>query len=127
MPANTADVFRDLTAKLAALGQSGDSKPAYLLAELNDLLTGSEGPRIEALPAPRIDDPYLANYVAAMVELAAHLRGGRPPVWTSDIPALSYPVFAAPWMSLRAHLLLESPVPFRRRNIFIDSSIGARV
>jgi hypothetical protein len=75
-----------------------------------------------------IDDPYLANYVAAMVEQAIHRKGGvRPPRWTSTVPPLSQPVFAAPWMSLRAHLLLESPVPFRRRNIFIDSSIGDRV
>ncbi len=28
---------------------------------------------------------------------------------------------------LRLHLLRESPVPFKRRNIFIDSSIGDRV
>jgi len=80
------------------------------------------------LSAPAIDDPYLANYVAAMVEQALHLKGGtRPPLWTSEIAPLPRPVFAVPWMSLRAHLLLESPVPFRRRNIFIDSSIGHRV
>jgi hypothetical protein len=117
----TSDTFRSLTAKLE------NEKAAFVLAELNDLLTAAAGDQIESLAPPSIADPYLANYVAAMVELAAHLRGARPPAWTLDILPLSRPVFAVPWQSLRAHLLLESPVPFKRRNIFIDSSIGSRV
>ncbi len=119
---STAEEFQRLTDQLRS------EKPAYILAELNDLLTGAQLDQIELLPAPSIDDAYLANYVAAMVEQAIHLKGGvRPPLWTSAIAPLSRPVFAVPWMSLRAHLLLESPIPFRRRNIFIDSSIGDRV
>ncbi|MSV32086.1 MAG: hypothetical protein EXQ57_06155 [Bryobacterales bacterium] len=103
-------------------------EPAYVLAELNDLLTNAPGAQIEILSAPSIADPYLANYVAAMVEQAAHLKGGvRPPPWTAGVAPLAQPVFAVPWMALRAHLLLESPVPFRRRNIFVDSTIGDRV
>ena len=119
---NTAEEFQRLT------GQLRNGKPSWVLAELNDLLTGAPLDQIELLSAPSIDDPYLANYVAAMVELAIHRKGGtRPPQWTSGVAPLSQPVFAVPWMSLRAHLLLNSPVPFRRRNIFIDSSIGDRV
>jgi hypothetical protein len=56
-----------------------------------------------------------------MVEQAAHLRGVPPASWTAGIVPLPAPAFAVPWLSVRAHLLLESPVPFRRRNIFIDS------
>ena len=109
-------------------GQLRNEQPAYILAEMNDLLTSASGAQIEGLSAPAIADPYLANDVAAMVEQAAHLRGGvRPPLWTSGVAPLAQPVFATPWMVLRAHLLLESPVPFRRRNIFIDSTIGDRV
>jgi hypothetical protein len=118
---DTSAAFGELTAKL------GTGKPAFILAELNDLLTACAGERFESLPAPSISDAYLANYVAAMVELAAYKQGVRPPAWTSGIAPLSEPVFAVPWQSLRAHLLTASPVPFRRRNIFIDSSIGARV
>ncbi len=109
------------------LTRTRHAKPAFVLADLNDLLTAAAGDQIESLPQPSIGDHYLSNYVAAMVELAAHLREVRPPAWTSGIEPCSHPVFAVPWQSLRAHLLLESPVPFRRRNIFIDSSIGARV
>lgn len=109
-------------------GQLGSGKPSYVLAEINDLLTGASADAIEGIGEPGIADPYLANYVAAMVEQAAHLKGcRRPPGWTAGIVPLARPVFAVPWMSLRAHLLLESPIPFRRRNIFINSTIGHRV
>jgi hypothetical protein len=105
----------------------GESETGLRLAELNDLLTAAAGDQFELLASPPIHDPYLANYVAAVVEQAAHIREIRPPAWTSEIAPLPQPVFAVPRPSLRAHLLLESPVPFRGRNIFIDSSIGARV
>jgi hypothetical protein len=117
----TGEAFQVLTEKLAR------GKSSYVFAELNDLLTAAAGDQVESLPAPAIGDPYAANYVAAMVELAAHIRGVYPPDWTTGIAPLPEPVFAVPWLSLRAHLLTESPVPFRRRNIFIDSSLGARV
>ena len=53
------------------------------LAELNYLLTGAPRDQIELLPAPSIDDPYLVNYVATMVEQANFLKGGiLPPGWT---------------------------------------------
>ncbi|MBY0506678.1 MAG: hypothetical protein K2X03_22355 [Bryobacteraceae bacterium] len=108
-------------------GELGKEKPAFLLAEINDLLTSASASEIDSLRAPAIDDAYLANYVAAMVEQAAHRQGRRPPQWTANVAPLTQPVFAVPWMSLRAHLLLESPIPFRRRNIFIDATIGDRV
>jgi hypothetical protein len=97
------------------------------LAELNDLLTHAAGAEIERLPAPEIRDSYRINYVAAMVEVAAHRAGVMPPTWTAAVKPLDTPVFIDPSMSLRAHLLTSSPPPFRRRNIFIDSSIGDRV
>jgi hypothetical protein len=118
--------FQQLTTQLIADVAAG-LKPAFALAELNELLTAAPGGQFALLPQPSIENPYLANYVAAMVEQAAYMRGVAPPSWTSSISPLPEPVFAVPWLSLRAHLLLESPVPFRRRNIFIDSGIGTRV
>ena len=121
-----APSFQDLTDQLIA-DSAADVKPAFALAELNAWLAAAPGDLFELLPRPSIENPYLANYVAAMVEQAAYLRGVLPPEWTSGILPLPAPVFAVSWLSLRAHLLLESPVPFRRRNIFIDSGIGTRV
>jgi hypothetical protein len=71
--------------------------------------------------------PYLQNYVAAMVELAVERKGVTPPSWTGAVLPLEDPVFATHLPGLRLHLLRSAPVAFKRRNIFIDASIGDRV
>jgi hypothetical protein len=43
------------------------------------------------------------------------------------VPPLDEPHFATPLRGLRLHLLRASPVAFKRRNIFVDSSVGDRV
>lgn len=102
----------------------------FALAELNDLLTDL-APRELAEVAGDADlrglSPYLQNYVAALVEQAAHRQGVPPPAWVRDVKVLAEPHFATPLAGLRLHLLQASPVPFRRRNLFVDSSIGDRV
>ena len=70
---------------------------------------------------------YLRNYVAAMVEQAADLKRVGSPAWVRDVTPLDAPRFVTPLRSLRMHLLKSAPVPFKRRNIFVDSSVGARV
>jgi uncharacterized protein (DUF1778 family) len=119
------DRFAEL---LRALENDADHR--FVLAELNDFL--------EACPPLGFADavaraalgglsPYLRNYVAAMVEQAANRKGVVPPAWTRDVAPLDTPRFATPLTSLRMHLLRAAPVPFKRRNIFVDSSVGGRV
>jgi hypothetical protein len=113
------------------LSELGDpDRWRFALAELNDLLT-ELAPRDFAEVTGDADleglSPYLQNYVAAMVELAAHQEGVAPPDWVRDVRPLEEPHFATPLEGLRLHLLWASPVPFRRRNIFIDSGVGDRV
>ncbi len=122
MMETVAATFVRLADEVAAAGRI-----AYPLAELNDLLTAAPADEIAQLPAPSIADPYRLNYVTAMVEVAAHRAGVVPPLWTAAVTPLAAPVFVDPSLNLRAHLLTASPPPFRRRNIFIDSSIGDRV
>jgi len=43
-------------------GQLQNEKPAYVLAELNDLLANAPGPEIELLSAPSIADPAKTRY-----------------------------------------------------------------
>jgi hypothetical protein len=43
------------------------------------------------------------------------------------VKPLERPWFASSLKSLRLHLLTASPPPFRRRNLFVDSTIGDRV
>jgi hypothetical protein len=114
----------------ALIEGAAGSAPSYALAELNSFLSKlSTGELREAVATwPSITlSPYVANYVAAMVEYACGRRAVPPPAWTRSIAPLADPVFATSLQSLRLHLLIHSPAPFRRRNIFIDSTLGARV
>lgn len=113
---------------LRSLGEDEDHR--FALAGLNDFLSeltaaelGEAVERADLSPFP----PFLRNYVAAMVEQASHLKGVRAPVWTRRIAPLDAPYFVVPLKSLRLHLLRSSPVPFKRRNIFVDSAVGDRV
>lgn len=102
----------------------------FALAELNDFLTACPPMLFQdavAQASPGMLSPYLQNYLAAMVEQAAEQKGLKPPAWTRSIDPVATPHFATPLASLRMHLLRSAPVPFKRRNIFVDSAIGARV
>ena len=105
-------------------------KSTYGLAELNSLLTNLSSvelkPAVGSAPFVALP-PVMANYVAAMVELACGRRHVPIPPWTRAIVPLTDPWFASASRSLRQYLLMASPAPFRRRNIFIDSSLGSRV
>jgi hypothetical protein len=118
------DSFQRLT---EALAKHTDDR-RFLLAELNDLLAQSGAAAFGdavAEPPPALE-PYLANYVAAMVETAAHRLGVLPPAWTAAVVPLEEPVFGAALPGLRLHLLIDAPPAYRRRNVFIDSTVGDR-
>jgi hypothetical protein len=102
----------------------------FALAELNSFLSGLAAGDLRdavAAPPPSALTPYLLNYITAMVEQACARRGIAVPAWTRTIVPLTEPVFASALKSLRLHLLTHSPPPFRRRNIFVDSSVGERI
>ena len=107
-----------------------DQNRSFALAEFHDVLAGL-APTALADAVHHVDlrslAPYVQNYVAAMVEQAASAAGIGPPAWTRDIPALDEPHFATPLRSVRLYLLRAAPVAFRRRNIFADAPLGARV
>jgi uncharacterized protein (DUF1778 family) len=116
--------------ELLALLAGGDDEARYALAELNDLLSGLARDELRDAVAhadvARLS-PWLANYVAAMVEQACCVKGVARPGWTGRVAPLETPWFATSLKSLRLHLLRSSLVAFKRRNLFVDSSIGARV
>jgi uncharacterized protein (DUF1778 family) len=107
-----------------------DSRDAsFALAELNAWLASLGAGELQdavASPPPRLT-PYLANYVAAMTEVACARKDIAPPSWSRAIAPLAEPAFGSALTSLRLYLLTHSPAPFRRRNIFIDASVGSRV
>ena len=107
-----------------------EAEPRFALAELNDLLTSLAPAELQDATAGadlRGLGPHLQNYVAALVEQAAHRHEVAPPRWVHDVEPLTEPHFATPLPGLRLHLLSASPVPFRRRNLFVDSALGDRV
>lgn len=104
----------------------------FALAELSDMLAGLSSAELRdavAVAPPELRDlsPLLQNYVAAMVEHASAAWGGPAPSWGREVPPLEAPHFATPLRSLRLHLLRAAPAAFKRRNIFVDASVGARV
>lgn len=114
----------------AVLACSRREGARFAFADLNGLLSKWSGAELAMAVAERPTaplDPYTANYVAAMVETACAREGIRVPAWVRDVPPLVEPAFGSSLMSLRLHLLTHSPPAFRRRNIFIDSSLGAQV
>lgn len=109
---------------------AGPAPPSFGLAELNTLLatwTAAELHDATALPPTTTLTPFLSNYIAAMIELACQRRAIRVPGWVRAIEPLAEPSFGSTLKNLRLHLLVHSPPPFRRRNIFIDATVGSRV
>ncbi len=109
---------------------STSSESSYVLAEINDFLTKINGKELKQIlresPSFKLS-PFLENYVAAMIELACVQKKIPLPSWLPSIEALSEPYFGTDLKSLRLYLLTQSPPPFRKRNIFIDSSLSNRI
>jgi hypothetical protein len=103
----------------------------YLLAEIHDWLQNLNPTEFETVFHQEISlfslSLYLQNYLAAMIEEAALKKNASVPTWLKNIEPLTDPFFGSDLKSLRLHLLKNSPVPFRKRNIFIDSTLGDRV
>ena len=103
---------------------------SYGYAELNDFLVSLSAPELRRAVANLSFGslpPEVANYVTAMIEQACVRAVIEAPAWTRKIKPLTKPLFGSQLGSLRLHLLANSPAPFKRRNVFIDTSIGGRV
>lgn len=102
----------------------------YGYAELHDLLMSLSTPELQRAIGERPFAPLspdVENYVAAMIEEACTRRRIGVPGWVRAIPPLGTPAFASGLASLRLHLLASSPPSFKRRNIFVDTTLGGRV
>jgi len=66
-------------------------------------------------------------YLASVAETLCREAGLRPPAWSESPQCyLSRPWFAGGLESLKAILLAESPVAFRRRNLFVSANALSR-
>lgn len=120
------DEFQRLSRALA----SRRTDRSHALAELHDFLGRLSA---KTLAQAVQDSPmgtlelFEANYVAAMVEYTCIAKRAELPEWIRDVEPLPTPWFASALQSLRVYLLTHSPPAFRRRNLFVDSTVGDRV
>lgn len=76
----------------------------------------------------RFDRGEVADaYLAAVAVSLAREAGFAPPAWVwAEDRKLRAPWFASPGLAIRAMLLLESPAPFRERNLFVSENALSR-
>jgi uncharacterized protein (DUF1778 family) len=113
---------------VAALADPASQR--FALAHLSDLLAELPAGELAQATEPGLPpglSPLMQNMVTAMTEHAAVQRQISAPPWAEDIPPLESPWFATDLGKLRAHLLRVSPTAFRRRNLFVDATVGDRV
>ncbi|MCF6300356.1 MAG: DUF1778 domain-containing protein [Proteobacteria bacterium] len=107
-----------------------DEEQSFVFAELHDFLAKLMVVDLEmALSVEPVIEltGFQINYVIAMIVHRSKQLNISPPTWINNYPVLLQPVFATSLKSLSLHLLINSPIAFKQRNIFIDSSIGDRV
>lgn len=113
-----------------AMAVSTSGAPSFALAELEDFLrplpAGAFARATQEAPRAPLDQETL-NHLAAAIDRAAAKRGVAPPAWINRVPVFSTPTFGSTLKSVRLHLLTNSPVAMRRRNVFVDASIDERV
>jgi hypothetical protein len=119
-------------ADVATLAVRGDSFDYCLANFLDEFYAAPSAEALVAEPvllAPhfpdlgRVQDAYLA---AAAEELAQRFDLTRPRWIDEEARKLHRPWFASPLAALRAVLLLESPVGFRSRNLFVSENALSR-
>lgn len=116
--------------KVETLSHASISDRKYAFADMNDFLsslTADELTQAIMEPWPCKLNSISANYLCAMIEQVAHQKQLSTPKWVSEVLPLEEPYFATDLVTLKPYLMRVSPLPFRSRNIFIDSSIGSRV
>ena len=119
-------------AEVAQFAAGGDSFDRCLANFLDDFYANPDVTALSTTPAllaPRLGELVRVQdaYLAATAEQLACANGFSVPAWVaSEERKLHRPWFASPLAALRAVLLLESPVSFRSRNLFISENALAR-
>lgn len=118
--------IKELSTKLL----DGESARLCLAEFVDDFLSADRAERIRltAEKPQSVADPKINAYMAAAVEHLCFQHGVPVPAWVNE-PEYFLPVpwFPLNYQNIRAIVLAESPVPFRRRNIFVDSTVLQRV
>ena len=119
-------------AEVAELAASGESFDLSLRNFLDGFFANPSATALDPEPMRLADGvPELGEiedaYLAATAEWLAWKFNLEPPRWVFDeVRWLRRPWFASQLASMRAALLLESPAPFRSRNLFVSENALSR-
>ena len=120
-------------AEVAQLTLDGEVFDRCLADFLDEFYATPDAKALAARPimlAPTFGEPGRVQdaYLAATAEELARSAELPVPAWTADdARKLHRPWFASPLAALRAVLLLESPLAFRARNLFVSENALSRV
>jgi hypothetical protein len=119
-------------AEVAELTAAGESFDLCLRNFLDDFYARPQAMALQAEP-PRLVEINMRfgqiedAYLAAVAEWLAWKFELPPPRWAfAPARSLRRPWFASQLASLRALLLIESPAPFRSRNLFVSENALSR-
>lgn len=73
------------------------------------------------------NDKKFNALLASTIEILCLELNLPTPHWTQEIPACSEPFFVAGFENLKATALVESPLHFRKRKVFVTKSFLQRV
>lgn len=83
---------------------------------------------LEAISEPfEIDNSKFDALLASTVETLCAEMNLKTPDWTRDVPACEKPFFVAGFENLKATAIVESPLVFRIRKVFVTASFLQRV
>jgi len=104
----------------------------YLIAnfidEFNRADVDKKQQMVKKFPFKEIKNKKYSAYVAATVEELCFINNLDIPGWVFDKKyRLKEPFFVGGLESVKAFLIVESPVSFRRRNIFVSENVLKRV
>lgn len=80
---------------------------------------GEEGRRLIETPPVEKTPPRIKSLIASTAEALCAEKGVSLPHWTRGTPGLEEPWFVSGVENLKSMALVESPVHFRKRNIFV--------
>lgn len=101
---------------------------ANFIDEFNRSSREKKQKMVEEFPFKGIKNKKYAAYIAAMVEELCFTNNIDIPEWVFDKKySLKEPFFVGGLESIKAFLIVESPLPFRRRNIFVSENVLKRV
>lgn len=101
------------------IAQDGEDSWKIHLMNMVDEFRASLDMRLILLPPDPVVSPQVRALIASTVIYLCEEAFVSPPSWARQTPALENPWFVSGIESLKASALLESPVSFRSKNIFV--------